>query len=235
MSATTTNSPPIAIPEIPQDVQKLLISYLNLRAAIGVCAIGLPITVLSVGALYGIPQQSSISAYYHVEQTRNIFVAALCAIGVFLLTYNGYKSEKYLNKIMGLAAIGVAFFPTSTPSTPRPSLEYNIGMLHNISAVILFLGMTFLSYYWFPKNQSATKDLTSKDKQRNARGYQACALVIAAALVFFAARALIYLVFLRQKIPNDSTLFWVELVSILAFGVAWFIKSHAISRVVKML
>ncbi len=175
MSAPTSNSP-------PEDVQKLLVSYLSLRAAIGVCAIGLPIAVLSIGAIFGIPLQSSISAYYHIEQTRNIFVAALCAIGVFLLTYNGYKSEKYLNKIMGLAAIGVAFFPTSTPNTLPPSLEYTIGILHGISAVILFLGMVFLAYYWFPKNQSATKNLTEADKQNNTRGYRVCALVIVAAL-----------------------------------------------------
>ena len=46
---------------------------------------------------------------------RNIFVGALCALGVFLGAYDGYDevdSPDYQHQLLALCAIGVAFCPT---------------------------------------------------------------------------------------------------------------------------
>ena len=71
----------------------MMVSYLNLRGAIGLFALLLPVTVVGVGLMLGEPQRSSISSYYHYAPTRDIFVAILCAIGVFLSCYSGYSDQ----------------------------------------------------------------------------------------------------------------------------------------------
>jgi hypothetical protein len=44
---------------------------------------------------------------------RNIFVGALCALGVFLGAYDGYDDwDRWITNIAGLGALGVAFCPT---------------------------------------------------------------------------------------------------------------------------
>ena len=63
--------------------------------------------------------QPSLSAYYGCTGfTRNFFVGALTAIGVFLWSYRGFRNEDesrhwtcVFGPLAGVAAVGVAFFP----------------------------------------------------------------------------------------------------------------------------
>jgi hypothetical protein len=203
---------------------QILISYFNLRAAIGLCAMLLPLFTL---ALNGFVIQSSISAYYHINATRDIFVASLCVIGVFLLTYEGYTDERWVTNIMGLAAIGTGLFPTA-----RDDLSTTwVSVAHYVCAAILFLGMALLALEFFPRNQSVTP-LSTPTKRFNGIIYQLCGAVI-----LFALGVLVgcYVTLGEAQIKNSTILFWVEFVSVEAFGVAWFWKSHALFRLLRSL
>jgi hypothetical protein len=213
------------------DSRDILISYLNLRAALGLSAIALPILVWGIGLMNGVQIKTSISAYYHLPPTRDIFVAILCAIGVFLFTYKGYSDETWLNRALGVAAIGVGMCPTGYKGMSSDLYTSILAILHNICAFVLFSGMALLVSYSFPKNQSKSSKLPLGQQKTNSFLYRLCGLVIIGFGGFYLIRALWYWLN-RQKLPSDPTLFYVEFASILAFGFAWLFKSHLIYRLI---
>lgn len=57
----------------------------------------------------------SLSGFYYTHM-RNLFVGAMCAVGVFLAAYRGHdRWDDRLTNVAGLAAICVALFPTMPP------------------------------------------------------------------------------------------------------------------------
>ena len=106
----------------PSDPEKVryLRSYLFMRAMIGAIGVALPFAlVLFDGLMFsGEPfPRDSLSAYYY-SGVRDVFVGALCATAVFLLTYKVVEKnlDNTLSLVAGLAVLGVALFPTGTPS-----------------------------------------------------------------------------------------------------------------------
>jgi hypothetical protein len=91
-------------------------SFLLLRMLVGVVGIALPfMLVFGQRLLFGDGRLgTSLSGYYHTG-VRDLFVGSLCAIGVFLLTYMAfhYVWDNVLSVVGGLAALGVALFPTA--------------------------------------------------------------------------------------------------------------------------
>ena len=95
------------------DGNQLIVSYMFLRQTVGWIGTLLPFVLL-----FGLPISSteprpdSMSGYYYTDM-RNIFVGALCALGVFLAAYDGYDDvDRWITNIAGLCAVGVAFCPT---------------------------------------------------------------------------------------------------------------------------
>lgn len=213
----------------------MMVSYLNLRGAIGLFAIALPVVVVSVGLSLGEPLRSSISSYYHYAPTRDIFVAILCAIGVFLGCYSGYsdqawyKNELGIHKLMGISAVLVGLCPTfQTGVTAGPYLEL-LASVHIGAAATLMLAMAITALWMFPNNQGATQfqgdsAAVQRTKATNAWVYRACGLWIVGALLYFARHRIF-----TSRSPGDATLFYVEWVAIWGFGVAWLWKSHWLS------
>ena len=64
----------------------------------------------------------SLSGFYYTHM-RNLFVGAMCAVGIFFITYRGYdKWDNRLTNVAGLATILIAVFPTVPPyysASPR--------------------------------------------------------------------------------------------------------------------
>ncbi len=217
----------------------MLVSYLNLRAAIGLLAILLPIVVSIVGASLGEPIRTSISSYYHYAPTRDVFVASLCSIGVFLGCYSGYwhqdwrRNEVWIHKVMGVAAILVGMCPTFQDGITNNKYLVFLSHVHIGAAVVLMVLMAVMAFWMFPLNQEATKldkdeQIAVTKKAFNAWVYRICGAVIATVLVFFGFHIL-----LVPKSPTDTTLFYVEWIAIWGFGVAWLWKSHLLSDVIK--
>ena len=94
--------------------EHMLGTYHNLRVGIGVVGAILPFLLLLGGWLLDHESlQGSMSAYYYSPTMRDVFVASLGAIGLFLILYKGFSSrEDRALDIAGVGALIVAFFPT---------------------------------------------------------------------------------------------------------------------------
>jgi hypothetical protein len=76
--------------DVSESTRTLVVSYLSVRRAIGGIGLALPVILGPVGWLvFGIEIQDNISSYYHTV-LRDVFVGAMCAIGIFLFCYRGY-------------------------------------------------------------------------------------------------------------------------------------------------
>ena len=95
------------------------VSYLVTRAIIGILGVLLPVAFI-IGEAYlsgSVKVRGSLSAYYHTSM-RDVFVAGLCVIGFFLITYLSGETKTRdfrLSLLAGVAVLFVVFFPTKRP------------------------------------------------------------------------------------------------------------------------
>jgi hypothetical protein len=226
-------------------------SYLSLRFCVGIIGVALPVALL-IGGLIFPPLRYSVSGYYY-SAMRNILVASLCILGIFLLTYRGYDNSKLdsrITNIAGLATIGVALFPTSDPSfTPAWP-----GHVHPVAAAVALACQALMALQFtrteaddpatgwradikltlralifrYTEPEYREQDRAERDKKmaRN-RAYSACAWVIIVGVV---------LTFAQNFWPDSvkawtQWMFWFESLSIIAFGIAWLVKGEALRKV----
>jgi len=195
----------------------LAVAYTHLQRIVGVMAVALPF-VLFFGnwALTGNEFESSISAYYHTPM-GSVFVGVLWALGVFFLSYNyrplpGFNLDNKLSTLASVAAVCVAVFPTTSDASVSTRSEQNIGIVHMISAGVLFTLLAVFALFLFPKSSG---EMTPQKRRRNLV-YRICGVVMAAAILSM---------FPSQLAPDSWHLFLVlETISVLAFGISWLIK-----------
>jgi hypothetical protein len=219
--------------------EPLVMSYLELRRAIGILGIALPIVlVLGVLIIYQTDLQSSISSYYHTGM-RDVLVGTLVAVGLFLYSYKGYPGDAIYGKIACASAIGVALFPATpdgkiacasaigvslfptTPYNPRTALI--LGYFHLFFTIAFFATLVYFSYFLFTKSDQDS--LPPKKRQRNLV-YRICGVLMAICilgivLVFFLPSAAAWL--------GGYAVFCLETAAIWAFGVSWFVKGEALN------
>lgn len=203
----------------------LVLSYLNLRKAVGIIGASLPF-VLALGKILldGPGIQDSISGYYYT-QMRDVFVGSLCAIAVFLMSYKGYETKDAVAGILACVfALGVALFPTTPSSSPTPH-DHLVGGLHYIFAVLFFLTLAYFSLVLFRKT-NPDKIPTRQKLQRN-NVYTVCGFTILACIA---------LIGLSSLLPEESPVnglepvFWLESIAVFVFGVSWLTKGEAILK-----
>ncbi len=92
---------------------QLVINYLYLRKTVGWVGALLPIVLIAGNAIFFTTDlPDSMSSYYYTNM-RNVFVGALCALGVFLIAYLGYdNADRWITNVAGAGVIGVAFCAT---------------------------------------------------------------------------------------------------------------------------
>ncbi|OLR93715.1 DUF998 domain-containing protein [Actinokineospora bangkokensis] len=195
----------------------LVHSYLFLRRAIGTLGLLLPLVLIAGGYLADGRVLSSISGYYY-SPVRDIFVGAMCAIGVFLFSYRGYdRVDDLASDVAAVAAIGLALLPT-TPPDPSEHAKL-IGVLHLVFAGIFFLSLAYFCLVLFRKSDDPTP--TPRKAARN-RVYVACGLAIIGSLALIVASG-------PLGIPGElRPALWLETVATMAFGLAWLTKGEAI-------
>ncbi len=166
----------------------------------------------------------SISAYYYTGAVA-AFVGMLVALALFLFTYRGYKNQYHwadraASIIAGIAALGVAFFPTAAPAgVPQlPWWSPATGILHYVSAVTLFTMFAVFALFLFRLSASG-EDIPSDKRWRN-RVYLVCGIVIVASIIW-AAIAAYY----------ERSIFWPESVALVAFAVSWLAKGYALATI----
>jgi hypothetical protein len=202
---------------------KLVHSYLFLRRAIGFLGIGLPF-VLVAGKLVidGGGLLNSISGYYY-SGMRDVYVGAMCAIGVFLLSYRGYdRIDDIAGSVAAMAAVGVAVFPT-TPGSDVSLADEIIGLLHIVFAAVFFLTLAFFCLVLFTKSD---KDNPTEHKAKRNILYVTCGVIILVCLLFIVICGW----FFDDATKSLYPALWLESAAILAFGTAWLTKGGTLLR-----
>jgi len=207
-------------------------SYLLLRTAIGVLGLALPVLVvlgdlwLEGGADF---PRSSLSAYYH-SGVRDVFVGVLCATALFLFTYKAFErnGDNVLTSLAGLAALGVAMFPTTRPSTAAvPTAlqdllgERAVAFVHFTCAVVFIGLLGVLSWFFGRRERGRTQERDGYRAQRSPTFWmwfhRTCAAIIGLAVGFIALSKW------TGFLASHSVLIG-EVVAVLAFGVSWLAK-----------
>ena len=223
------DTPPDREPNRLLNNNRLVVSYLMLRKAIGCLGIALPFVLAIGGALlFRANLQETISDYYYTGM-GDVFVGTLFAMGVFLFSYKGYgKKDNRAANIAAVCVIGTALFPT-TPGlavTSEPTtLAAVVGKVHIVFATLYFATLAYFSLFLFTKSDP-TRPPTPRKVQRN-RVYRICGYLIVWALVAIALLAIL---------PDSWTavfeglnpIFWLESIAVIAFGVSWFVKGEGI-------
>ncbi len=224
-------------------------SYLAMRLVIGGLGVLLPIMLwIAEGPLLKGDWRirDSLSAYYH-SGARDIFVGVLCAVGLLLVTYMAGKLRSLdfvLSTVAGIAALGVAMFPTNRPyvqgdsvgcgliSDPVPHgctrLQQVFGEETVANAHLWFAGVFIVSLaavcFVFAYRERDHRT-TSGHGPLHIWFHVASGVIILAAVAW---------VLLGVNIPvgdsNLTSLYIGELVSVLAFGSSWFLKGVDLLR-----
>jgi hypothetical protein len=221
----------------------LATNYLYLRQVVGWLGTLLPLILLTANPIALSIEHSScgwlpgsVSSYYY-SPARNIFVGALCALGLFLIAYVGADlGDRVITDLAGVFALGVAFFPT-TPTVTSPasatcetvsqlsSRQQVIGDIHAVSSVLFFLFLAWMAIRF----TTTDSPRPSPPQLRRNRIYWICAIVILACVV-----AEVVTNFLPVSLrPPFPYLFLYEAVGICAFGVSWFVDGQTLIGALK--
>lgn len=208
----------------------LVISYMNLRIAIGLIGFAFPI-ILIIGdfLLTGSGIRTSISFYHHTVM-RDVFTGMLFVIAALLSSYKGYDSIDNIISHLGCAfAIGIAIFPcVSNPNQAALSTAAStLHILHFISAVLFFLTLVYFCLFLFIKTDVEKPDPNRK-RARN-RIYKISGYTMLSCIFILA----IYFLFLDKKLAGlekINPVFWLETIMLWAFGLSWLTKGQAILK-----
>lgn len=204
---------------------ELIHSFLGLRKAVGFIAMALPFVVLLVhGGWLG-----SVSAAYYTHGGA-IFVAGVCAIGIFLLFYRGHDGrDRIASFTAGAAALVVGQVPCGCGQQACPAFPWGWGpaysasvwpTVHLLAAALLFCVLALFCLWLFPMSDEPPHANRKKD-QRN-RTYYACGGVIVICLLAL----FVHFAFVKWLGPRG--VFVLETLMLLAFGFSWAVKGEAI-------
>jgi hypothetical protein len=197
----------------------LVISYQGLRKAVGIIGMALPVMVALGGLVLEWPPlfQPTISDYYYTVM-RGWFVGSLCAIGVFMWSYNGYdRWDRWAGKSAFTFAILAALFPTAGEQV-TPLARY-IGYFHFFCASCLFVTLAVFCRLFRRSDQAQPR---GRKLLRN-RIYAVCEGTILASIGLI----VLYGIFWRDTaVAALRPVFWLESLAVWAFGFSWLVKGE---------
>jgi hypothetical protein len=200
--------------------QSQLQSYRLLRIGIGIIGVLLPPVLILGKIILESPGISpSISAYYY-SVMRDVFVGCLWVTGIFLISYSYALLDTIVSMIAGICAIGVALFPTP-PIVDATARQNGIGVAHGVFASCFFLLLALMAIVLFTKQAD---NPTPRKLWRN-KVYRGCGIAIIACVVLSALTLFVPYLHEASWLQLRHPIFWLETVSILAFGFAWFVKA----------
>jgi hypothetical protein len=196
-------------------------TYHSLRLGIAVIGISLP-ALLWVGGKWfdNLSLLGSMSAYYH-ESTRDVFVGALCAVGVALYLYKGFSRAENLSlNAAGVLAVCIAMFPTAKSGIDFRVVNY----VHVISAVLFFLALAYVSVFRASDTLSLIRP-TSRGKKLQYTYRTLGGLMVASPVLAIATAWL-----LRPRTAEPSNVFFLEAFGAWTFGAYWLVKSWELKQ-----
>ncbi len=190
-------------------------AFLIKSFGIGVIALAVPIVLPLVGGYDG---HYSISYFYHVPATRNLFVGLLWALGLSLILFQGLSRwENLLLSVAGVFLILVAMVPTGIAQCSDTMFTWHAGFAVAFFACLFVVALVFakqrLNYIMWPP-------LRARFSQ--AYNLAGCAMI--------ALPLLAWVVHLVDGRDCGHTIFWIEAAAIFAFAMYWFIKTIEYKR-----
>lgn len=166
----------------------------------------------------------SVSAYYY-SGAVSVFAGMLVALALFLFTYRGYDNKYYRRDraaaiIAGSAALLVALFPTGADleALTLPWWTRLTGVVHFVSAAVLFGSFIFFSLVQFPiARLRRSRPLPRAKRIRNVI-YVTCGLAMAACVAWATIAGL-----------SGAPIFWPEVLALEFFAISWLVKGRAYS------
>ena len=220
---------------LPHRRPDALISYWQLRLFIGVLGLIMPLIlplgnklIRNSGKL-----EPSISHYYY-SIMHVAFMAILCMLGSFLITYRGTSKhktwERIVSTIAGIFAMGVATFPTQFDGYRDGEHSQLIALvlhdlkdvpdwvntLHHIFAATLFSSFAFFCLVFFQDSDTGVHD---KKKKRRNNLYKICGVLIVLSML-----AIVFVTFIVPDWDFPNSTFVFETTALLPFGLSWIVK-----------
>ena len=238
------------------DDPRLDLHFLAVRQGVGFLGLILPVALYAYGRTGGGRMQPSISEFYYTAM-GDIFVGCLAAIGVFLISYRGYRAkpagipigDRAASVIAGLAALGVAFVPAGPDARvalcigqagiarcgealPVPMLVTGLQSLatpvHFACAGVFFAALAYFCLVLFPMG-GARRPEGGPAPSAEHLTYYTCGAILIAAILAVAVYALMPRD-VRDLLRAGNYVFWAETAGVLAFSVAWLTKGNALGR-----
>jgi hypothetical protein len=209
-------------------LRSITASYFFLRRGLAILAIAFPFALF---ALAGI--QDSLSAYYHCSRggcgpaagdgaARDVLVGVLWATATFLIFYRGYtRKEDWALNLAGIAAAGVAFFPSDFAREEGRSL---IGKIHFSCGLVFFLAIAFVCLFCAKETLKELKD------EAKARRFKRIYAVLGTLMVAVPLGVLA-LHFLLNRPQRSYYVLGIELAGLLVFSAYWLVKSKEIALI----
>ncbi len=213
----------------------------TLRKLVGSLGILLPLLVyLFLQFTNGFdPILPSISHYYFTR-AASLFEIIVSLLAVFLLVYKGEELVDYiLSSIAGFSALLMLLFPTGNLRGYNHTIKYDSVAVtffeqspfrpkfHYICAALFLLSLAVMALFVFTKSSHRPSQRTPNKRNRN-KVYRTCGVVMLAAMC---VAFLGFLNIIPSTIYDGNNLtFWMETLSVEAFGVAWMVKGELILR-----
>jgi len=231
----------------PDSDPRLDLHFIAVRQGIGLLGLFLPLALFAYGQSGPGRMQPTISEFYFTAM-GDVFVGTMVAIGVFLISYRGYRAmpkrfplgDRATSIIAGLSALGVALFPaqpqpgfarcieagalkTCSTGLPDPTLltglHHITGPLHLGSAALFFLALAYFCLVLFP--------MGGTPRSAEHLIYRICGGVLLAAIL---AATLYATLPTLAPLRAFNFIFWVETAGVLAFAIAWLTKGKMLTR-----
>ena len=205
-----------------------VISYLNLRKAVGVLGIALPVVLIAIYPLLnkGCNLPPSISHYYYTNM-GTFFTGTLCAVAMFLFSYKGpEKADTRAAMIAAACALGVAFCPTNCEDYLQECSKVFLAKndvrnaFHYGFAALLFVTFAYFDLFLFTKTSIAP---TPEKLIRN-KIYRSCGWII---IICVTGIFILTIMDRRQAMETHKAniyTFILETIALIAFGISWLIK-----------
>lgn len=226
----------------------LVLSYISVRQALGYLGVFLPISLIVIGVISGDGIEPSLSEFYFTS-SGDLLVGTLCAIGVFMFTYQGFKtrpgeflSDYWIAKLAAIGVIGIALIPTKGPmNQPLPLMHRLLGediarILHYASAITFFVCLAIFCLVLFCRHEEGKPISTTKAAQ--IRIYRICGWIIVSTMALMVLYAVFYLSQTserQQVIDGYKIIFTLETVGVLAFAISWLTKGKTLTPLQKIM
>lgn len=177
--------------------------------------------------------KQSISHYYY-SAVGEIFTGTISAVSLFMFCYKGHHnrpgefglSDNALTNIIGLSALGVVLFPTSSAICISDNLRIFMsskisGTIHLVMAAIFFISLSVMSIINFRRTEDVTK--FGKELKHKVMLYCGVSMLVCILLIFLYDRILENK---YEQIDNLKPVFWLESIALIFFGICWMIKGQ---------